>query len=235
MDAASAGDGQRRELHPPVGPGPDGAAAAPSTLGCSTTRARPGVSRPGRRHRRRSPRCCSSPGLAHRHVVADAFLDHGSLASLREPCSPAAGGDRRSSPPGLGRRTDRAPGLRLGQVGAPAGHREHVAALGPAGLERQRPGRLSMLMTTGIDALDGYFARYLPQLFLAVIVPVAVIARRGRGGLGQRRADRRQPAADPDLHGPGRRHHQGPHHGPHALAAEAGRPLPRRGARACPR
>jgi ATP-binding cassette, subfamily C, bacterial CydCD len=31
-------------------------------------------------------------------------------------------------------------------------------------------------MTTGIDALDGYFARYLPQLFLAVIVPVAVIA-----------------------------------------------------------
>ena len=31
-------------------------------------------------------------------------------------------------------------------------------------------------MTTGIDALDGYFARYLPQLFLAVIVPVAIIA-----------------------------------------------------------
>ena len=33
-----------------------------------------------------------------------------------------------------------------------------------------------MLLTTGIDALDGYFSRYLPQLFLAVIVPVAVIA-----------------------------------------------------------
>jgi thiol reductant ABC exporter CydD subunit len=31
-------------------------------------------------------------------------------------------------------------------------------------------------MTTGIDALDGYFSRYLPQLFLAVIVPVAIVA-----------------------------------------------------------
>ena len=30
-------------------------------------------------------------------------------------------------------------------------------------------------MTTGIDALDGYFSRYLPQLFLAVIVPVTII------------------------------------------------------------
>ena len=53
---------------------------------------------------------------------------------------------------------------------------EHVAALGPAGLEGSGTGRLSTLVTTGIDALDGYFARYLPQLFLAVIVPVAVIA-----------------------------------------------------------
>jgi thiol reductant ABC exporter CydD subunit len=53
---------------------------------------------------------------------------------------------------------------------------EHVGALGPAGLERSAAGRMSTLMTTGIDALDGYFARYLPQLFLAVIVPVAVLA-----------------------------------------------------------
>ena len=51
-----------------------------------------------------------------------------------------------------------------------------MAALGPAGLEGSETGRLSTLLTTGIDALDGYFARYLPQLFLAVIVPVAVIA-----------------------------------------------------------
>ncbi len=31
------------------------------------------------------------------------------------------------------------------------------------------------LATSGIDALDSYFARYLPQLFLAVIIPVTVV------------------------------------------------------------
>lgn len=35
-------------------------------------------------------------------------------------------------------------------------------------------GRIVALMTTGLDALDGYFARYLPQLVLAVTVPLVV-------------------------------------------------------------
>lgn len=35
-------------------------------------------------------------------------------------------------------------------------------------------GRMVALMTTGLDALDGYFARYLPQLVLAVTVPLVV-------------------------------------------------------------
>ena len=52
---------------------------------------------------------------------------------------------------------------------------ERVARLGPAGIDRDRSGRLVVLATSGIDALDSYFARYLPQLFLAVIVPVTVV------------------------------------------------------------
>ena len=52
---------------------------------------------------------------------------------------------------------------------------EKIARLGPAGIDRERSGRLVVLATTGIDALDNYFARYIPQLFLAVIVPVTVI------------------------------------------------------------
>jgi ATP-binding cassette subfamily C protein CydCD len=36
-------------------------------------------------------------------------------------------------------------------------------------------GSLATLATRGIDALDPYFARYLPQLALAAIVPVAVL------------------------------------------------------------
>jgi ATP-binding cassette subfamily C protein CydCD len=43
-----------------------------------------------------------------------------------------------------------------------------------AGLEGA-PGALATLATRGIDALDPYFARYLPQVVLAAIVPVAVL------------------------------------------------------------
>ena len=52
----------------------------------------------------------------------------------------------------------------------------HVLALGPYGPAGADRGALSTLITRGVDGLDGYFARYLPQLFLAVIVPVAVLA-----------------------------------------------------------
>ncbi len=52
---------------------------------------------------------------------------------------------------------------------------EHIARLGDGGRRVENSGSLALLATKGIDALDAYFARYLPQLFLAVIVPVAVI------------------------------------------------------------
>jgi thiol reductant ABC exporter CydD subunit len=52
----------------------------------------------------------------------------------------------------------------------------HVAALGPQRSGEPRTGQLAILATRGVDALDGYFSLYLPQLFLAVIVPVAVLA-----------------------------------------------------------
>ncbi|MFB4194082.1 thiol reductant ABC exporter subunit CydD [Streptomyces carpaticus] len=53
----------------------------------------------------------------------------------------------------------------------------HAARLGPGWLSGQRSGELTALATRGVDALDDYFARYLPQLGLAVVVPVAVLAR----------------------------------------------------------
>ncbi|MEU2712719.1 thiol reductant ABC exporter subunit CydD [Streptomyces sp. NPDC007205] len=54
---------------------------------------------------------------------------------------------------------------------------DRAAALGPGWLAGQRTGALVTLATRGIDALDDYFSRYLPQLGLAVVVPVAVLAR----------------------------------------------------------
>ncbi|MEV7433375.1 thiol reductant ABC exporter subunit CydD [Streptomyces griseoviridis] len=54
---------------------------------------------------------------------------------------------------------------------------ERAVQLGPGWLSGQRTGSLVALATRGIDALDDYFSRYLPQLGLAVVVPVAVLAR----------------------------------------------------------
>jgi len=59
---------------------------------------------------------------------------------------------------------------------------ERVAELGPngshgpGGSRERRTGELAILATRGIDALDGWFSLYLPQLLLAVIVPVVVLA-----------------------------------------------------------
>jgi ATP-binding cassette subfamily C protein CydD len=51
----------------------------------------------------------------------------------------------------------------------------HLVALGPA--RRPDTGAITVLITRGLDALDAYFARYLPQLVLAVLVPAVVLAR----------------------------------------------------------
>jgi ATP-binding cassette, subfamily C, bacterial CydD len=48
----------------------------------------------------------------------------------------------------------------------------HVAAADPATTDA---GELATLATRGLDALDDYVARYLPQLVLAALVPVAVL------------------------------------------------------------
>jgi ATP-binding cassette subfamily C protein CydD len=52
-----------------------------------------------------------------------------------------------------------------------------VVRLGPSWLSGQRAGEITTLATRGLDALDAYFARYLPQLVLACLVPVAVLIR----------------------------------------------------------
>jgi ATP-binding cassette subfamily C protein CydD/ATP-binding cassette subfamily C protein CydCD len=52
-----------------------------------------------------------------------------------------------------------------------------VVALGPGWAAGRRSGELATLATRGLDALDPYFVRYLPQLVLAAIVPAVVLAR----------------------------------------------------------
>src|SRR5712692_8486335 len=53
----------------------------------------------------------------------------------------------------------------------------HAVTLGPAWLGGQQAGEITTLASRGLDALDAYFARFLPQLVLAAAVPVAVLVR----------------------------------------------------------
>jgi ATP-binding cassette, subfamily C, bacterial CydD len=50
-----------------------------------------------------------------------------------------------------------------------------AAQLGPSWLAGRRSGELVTLTTRGLDALDVYFSRYVPQLVLSVLVPFAVL------------------------------------------------------------
>jgi thiol reductant ABC exporter CydD subunit len=52
----------------------------------------------------------------------------------------------------------------------------HAMRLGPHWLAGRRTAQLETLATRGLDALDAYFARYLPSLVLAFVVPTAVVA-----------------------------------------------------------
>ena len=48
--------------------------------------------------------------------------------------------------------------------------------LGPAWRERQQAGALSTALLEQVEALDGYFARYRPQQWFAVLTPLMIVA-----------------------------------------------------------
>ena len=52
----------------------------------------------------------------------------------------------------------------------------HVLRLGPAYAKGERTGELATTATEGIEKLDAYFARYLPQTVLSLLVPVLIAA-----------------------------------------------------------
>ncbi|WP_206811448.1 thiol reductant ABC exporter subunit CydD [Paradesulfitobacterium ferrireducens] len=50
-----------------------------------------------------------------------------------------------------------------------------LVSLGPLYVRGEKEGELLNLLTAGVDALEEYFARYLPQLALAAIVPLTLL------------------------------------------------------------
>ncbi len=51
----------------------------------------------------------------------------------------------------------------------------HLFALGPAYTREERSGELISSIVEGVEALDPYFSRYLPQCFLSALVPALIL------------------------------------------------------------
>lgn len=52
---------------------------------------------------------------------------------------------------------------------------DHLARLGPVRLTSRHSASLASQLVEQVEALDGYFARFQPQLWLAVLLPLAVL------------------------------------------------------------
>jgi len=52
---------------------------------------------------------------------------------------------------------------------------EKLLRMGPLRLGRERAGALAVAVGHGVDALDPFFARYLPQLALGALVPIVIV------------------------------------------------------------
>ena len=51
----------------------------------------------------------------------------------------------------------------------------HILQLGPGYAAEERSGELSNTVTTGVEALDAWFSQYLPQVALALIMPLTIL------------------------------------------------------------
>lgn len=93
------------------------------------------------------------PGLAW---LAAVLVGRAGISWLRESTAQGASAQVKST-------------LRLGVI-------RRAVELGPRRVAGGGEGEVTALATQGIDALDGYFAQYLPQLVLATVLPVVIVA-----------------------------------------------------------
>ena len=52
---------------------------------------------------------------------------------------------------------------------------EKLFDVGPLGLESERTGEIVNTITLGVDKLEDYFTKYLPQIFLSGLIPVMIL------------------------------------------------------------
>ncbi|MBX5440918.1 MAG: thiol reductant ABC exporter subunit CydD [Solirubrobacteraceae bacterium] len=109
-------------------------------------------------------------------VIAHVFIDGQSLGDVRgDLVALAAVVAGRGVVAALFDAVGRFGALRvMSELRARLGQRMLVAR--PTGLPGERAGELTTAVVQGVDALETFFARYLPQVMLSALVPVAVLA-----------------------------------------------------------
>lgn len=110
------------------------------------------------------------------HVVAAAFLGQRGLASLWVPLAALAGVSAARGALGWAFET----GGSLAAAGTVAALRRkllaHLVAARPGGLGELRAGEVAAAVVDGGEALEPYFAKFLPQLVLGAVVPPVLLA-----------------------------------------------------------
>jgi ATP-binding cassette subfamily C protein CydD len=51
----------------------------------------------------------------------------------------------------------------------------HLSQSGPVYIKTERTGEISNVLMSGVEALDAYFSKFMPQLFSSVLIPVAIL------------------------------------------------------------
>lgn len=110
------------------------------------------------------------------HVIVDAFLGGASLADLAPQLLWLLGISLARGAVDLGFEVS-------GRIGAAKVMAElrsrlvrHLLRERPGALSEERSGELAAAAVQGVDALEAYYARYLPQAVLAALTPLAVLA-----------------------------------------------------------
>ncbi len=110
------------------------------------------------------------------HIVVDAFLGGASLSSLLPQLAWLLGVSLARGAVDLGFEAS-------GRIGAARVMAElrsrlvrHLLVERPGALSEERSGELAAAAVQGVDSLEAYYARYLPQAVLAALTPLAILA-----------------------------------------------------------
>jgi thiol reductant ABC exporter CydD subunit len=110
------------------------------------------------------------------HVIVDAFLDGASLSDLMPQLLWLLAASLARGVVDLGFEVS-------GRIGAAKVLAElrsrlvhHLLQVRPGALSEERSGELAAAAVQGVDSLEAYYARYLPQAVLAALTPLAVLA-----------------------------------------------------------